>query len=213
MAGYRRDIDRELDLIEVKVIDLLAVVCADLPEVTRAVLSGGTELGGQLAKRDRLIDALLPEVEPLVSRQVMLPAPAASDLRFLLTVLRVAPELERSQELECHIATRAGPHLAAGLSPYSRMLVQRAGEIACDLWRRASDCWYQRDASAGPDLAEVNEEMRELNASLVAELTSGQMPLPVTIEMTLIAHFYRRLGDHAVSIARRVAYMAGAAAS
>ena len=43
----------------------------------------------------------------------------------------------------------------------------------------------------------------------MAELASGQMSLPVTMEMALVARFYERLGDHAVNIARRVVYLAG----
>ena len=53
--------------------------------------------------------------------------------------------------------------------------------------------------------------MDELFASLMAELGSGRMTLPVTMEMTLVARFYERLGDHAVNIARRVVYLAGSA--
>ena len=51
--------------------------------------------------------------------------------------------------------------------------------------------------------------MDELYASLTAELAAGRMSLPVTMEMTLVARFYERLGDHAVNIARRVVYLAG----
>jgi phosphate transport system protein len=58
-------------------------------------------------------------------------------------------------------------------------------------------------------VAERDEEMEQLYSSLVAELASGRMALPVTMEMTLVARFYERLGDHAVTIARRVVYLAG----
>jgi phosphate transport system protein len=51
--------------------------------------------------------------------------------------------------------------------------------------------------------------MDDLHASLIAELASGQMSVPVTMEMTLVARFYERIGDHAVNIARRVVYLAG----
>ena len=53
--------------------------------------------------------------------------------------------------------------------------------------------------------------MDQLYSSLIGELASGQMALPVTMEMTLVARFYERLGDHAVIIARRVVYLAGSA--
>jgi phosphate transport system protein len=72
-----------------------------------------------------------------------------------------------------------------------------------------ADSWYKRDRSAANELSERDDEMDELRASLIAELASGRMALPVTTEMTVLARCYERLGDHAVNIARRVIYLAG----
>ena len=85
------------------------------------------------------------------------------------------------------------------------------GELASGMWRQAADSWYQRDRSAALALEERDNEMDELHSSLIAELASGQMALPVTMEMTLVARFYERLSAHAVNIARRVIYLAGSA--
>jgi len=205
----RREFDRELEAIEAKVIELFALVAEDLSAVTQALLSGNDDMIGQLAEREQAIDALYYQLEQQVSREILLQAPVASDLRFLLSVLRIAPELERSHDLVCQIASRATHVLSAGLSPRCRGLVERMGDLASDMWRQAADAWYQRDASAASALADTDDEMDELHASLVAELASGQMALPVTMEMTLVARFYERLGDHAVNIARRVIYLAG----
>jgi phosphate transport system protein len=60
-------------------------------------------------------------------------------------------------------------------------------------------------------LEERDDEMDEMHAALMAELASGRMTVPVTMEMTLVARFYERLADHAVNIARRVIYLAGPA--
>jgi phosphate transport system protein len=213
VAEQRREFTRDLDAIDVKVIELFATVCEDLPGVTEALLSGSNEVAGQLAERDRAIDALYREIEQLVCREILLQAPVAADLRFLLTVLRIAPELERSHDLECQIASGAGHRLAAEMSPRCRGLIERMGELARDMWRRAADCWHERDGSVASVLAKINDEMDELHMSLVAELASGLMPSPVTIEMALVARFYERLGDHAVNIARRVGYLAGPTAA
>jgi len=51
--------------------------------------------------------------------------------------------------------------------------------------------------------------MSEAQASLMAELSTGQTTLPATIELTLVAHFYERLGDHADSILRQTVYLYG----
>ena len=90
MAEHRREFDRQLGAIDVKVIELFAMVCEDLPGVTKALLSGSNEAAGQLAERERLIDALYREIERLVSREILLQAPVASDLRFLLIPLASA---------------------------------------------------------------------------------------------------------------------------
>jgi phosphate transport system protein len=211
MSEHRQEFQRELEAIEAKVIELFAMVAEDLPKATQALLDGDGDALEVLAERERLIDALYPEIEDLVNREIVLQAPVASDLRLLLSVLRIVPELERSHDLVIQIATRGNHILSADLSPRSRGLVERMGNLASAMWRQAADSWYQRDRSAARALEEGDEEMDELHASLIAELASGGMSVPVTMEMTLAARDYERLGAHAVNIARRVIYLAGTA--
>jgi len=209
MVEYRQEFQVALEAIEAKVIELFALVAGDLAGATDALLTGNNEIVKVLLEREKVIDALYQEIEELVNRQIALQAPVASDLRFLLSVLRIVPELERSHDLLVDIARRADHVLGADLSPRSRGLVERMGILVSDMWRQAADSWYQRDRSAAAVLEERDDEMDELHASLMAELAAGRMTVPVTMEMTLVARFYERLGDHAVNIARRVIYLAG----
>jgi phosphate transport system protein len=209
VVEQRQEFQRELGAIEAKVVELFAMVAEDLPGATQALLSGNNDVLRVLAERERIIDALYPEIEDLVNREILLQAPVASDLRFLLSVLRIVPELERSHDLVVGIASRANHILGEDLSPRTRGLIERMGILAAEMWRRASDSWRQRDRSAALALDARDDEMDELHASLIAELASGRMAIPVTMEMTLVARFYERLGDHAVNIARRVVYLAG----
>src|SRR5215470_18047194 len=209
MAEHRQEFTRELEAIEAKVIELFAMVAEDLPGATNALLSGDNQVVRVLAERDKVIDALYQEIEELVNREILLQAPVASDLRFLLSVLRILPELERSHDLVVDIASRADHILSEDLSPRARGLVERMGEIVTGMWRQAADSWYERDRSVASALSQRDDDMDELYASLVAELASGRMALPVTMEMMLVARFYERLADHAVNIARRVVYLAG----
>lgn len=209
MPEHRQQFQRELDAIEAKVDELFAMVAEDLTKATEALLNGDDEVVKLLAERELAIDALYREIEGLVNREIALQAPVASDLRFLLSVLRVVPELERSHDLVEHIARRANHILSEDLSPRTRGLVERMGKLAAGMWRQAAESWYQRDRSAAAVLKQRDEEMNELHSSLTAELAAGRMALPVTMEMTLVARFYERLGDHAVNIARRVIYLAG----
>ena len=211
MAEHRQEFERELEAIEARIIELFAIVAEDLPEATNALLTGNNEIIQRLTERDKEVSALYPETEQLANREILLQAPVADDLRFLLSVLRVLTEFELSHDLEIQIASRANHFLADDLSPRTKGIVERMGSLASDMWRQAADCWYQRDRSAALALAERDDEMDQLYSSLIGELASGKMALPVTMEMTLVARFYERLGDHAVTIARRVVYLAGPA--
>jgi phosphate transport system protein len=211
MVEPRPEFERQLEDIEAKVIELFAMVAEDLPRATQALLTGDNEVLAMLIERERIIDALWPEIEGLVNREIVLQAPVAVDLRYLLSVLRVVPVLERAHDLITSIATKANHGLGEALTPRSRVLVERMGDLAAAMWRQASDAWYQRDRNAVFALSERDEEMDELHSSLTAELASGQMAVPVAMEMALVARDYERVGAHAVNIARRVVYLAGSA--
>jgi phosphate transport system protein len=214
MAPLRRErqqFDRELGDIEARVIELFTMVAEDLPKATEILLGGPAEMVRALAERDLVIDALYPEIEDLADRELLLQAPVASDLRLLVSVLRVVPELERSHDLVVDIARRASHILSDDLTARARTLIGQMGNLAADMWQQAVDSWRQRDRSAAVALSERDDEMKELYASLIAEIASGRMTVPVTMEMTLVARFYERLADHAFNIARRVVYLAGSA--
>lgn len=192
MSEQRQEFENALENIESKVIELFAMMGEDLPSATRALLDC--------------------DGEELVNRAILLQAPVAADLRFLLSALRIVPELERSHDLVVHIAARANRIFSGDLSARARGLVEAMGALASTMWRTAADAWYQRDRSAAQSLVERDEEMDDLHSSLIAELASGQMAVPVTMEMTLAARDYERLGAHAVNIARHVVYLAGSGA-
>ena len=187
------------------------MVADDLPQATDALLSGKGDVVRVLTERDLVIDALYPKIEDLADRELVLQQPVAKDLRLLVSVLRVVPELERSHDLIVDIARRGNLVLSEDFSPRSRALIEHMGSLASDMWRQAVDCWGQRDRTAAAALGQSDDEMGELYASFMAELASGRMTLPVTMELTLVARCLERLGDHAVNIARRVIYLAGRA--
>jgi phosphate transport system protein len=209
MNENREEFQRDLERIEAKVIELFAMVAEDLPRATEALLTGDNDALAVLIEREQIIDALWPEIEELVNKEIVLQAPVAVDLRYLLSVLRIVPVLERAHDLVISIGSRANHSLGEELTPRSRVLVERMSEFASAMWRQAADAWYQRDRTAAFALSERDEEMDELHSSLMAELASGQMSVQVAMEMALVARDYERLGAHAVNIARRVVYLAG----
>ena len=82
------------------------------------------------------------------------------------------------------------------------------GRIASQMWRGAADGYVDRDADVARRLNERDDELDELHSSLTAELVTGQLSVPIALEMALVARFYERLGDHAVNIGERIRYIA-----
>ena len=136
------------------------MVAEDLPGATDALLTGNNEVRQVLAEREQVIDALYTEIEELVNREILLQAPVAADLRFLLSVLQSC-RAQRSHDLVLHIAPRADHILGEELSPRGQGLVERMGNLASEMWRQAVDSWYQRDRSVALILDGRDNEMDE----------------------------------------------------
>ena len=204
----RRRFHQQLDEIDAKVIRLFALVSQGVGAATDALLSGDTEAARELTEQDDLVDALELDLEHVAERELLMETPMAGDMRYLVSVLRVVPELERSGDLAEHIAQRAVNGLAVRLTPTVRGLLEQMGSTCVDLWRSAADAWAERDAAAAADLDEADDLLDDLHDQLIAELENADIALADALQTTLVARFYERLGDHAVHITERVRYLA-----
>ena len=198
---------RDLKEIDSKVVQLFALVGEGIAAATDAFLSGDREAARVVVARDKLIDSLYVDVERLVQHQFALQSPMARDLRFLLSVLRIVPELERSHDLAEHIAKTTARGISSELTPRVRGLIAEMGRVGVEMWRAAADAFAERQAEAAEAIRDQDDELDDLHVSLTAELGTGKLSLPVVMEMVLIARFYERLGDHAVNVAKRVRYL------
>ena len=205
----RRQYHLHMDEINGKVVQLFALVGEGLAAATDAVLAGDREIARTLVERDDLIDSLYRDVERLVNHEMARQGPMATDLRFMLSVLRIVPELERSHDLVEHIARRAVRGLGDELTPRTRGLIEQMGDVGVSMWRAAADAWFERDPDAYIRMKDRDDEMDDLHTNLMSELASGKTSLPLAMDMALVARFYERLGDHAVNITHRVRYLAG----
>lgn len=198
---------RELERIDEQVRRLFALVSEGVAGATDALLAGDRQAARDLVARDHAIDELYVSVEDIVQRQFALQAPLASDLRFMLSVLRIVPELERSGDLAEHIAQRAARGITGELNPRMRGLIEQMGRVGVQLWQETASAYTERQAGMARRLRELDDEMDDLHVSFIAELASGTVSVPVAIELALVGRFYERLGDHAVNIAARVHFL------
>lgn len=195
-----------IDSIERKVIQLFALVSEALARATEALLGNNPALGQSVVDGDQDVDDLTSEVEMLVWEQLNTRSVQGTELRYLVALLLIIPELERSADLAEHIAQRAVSNLGTEMSSRSRGIIQLMTEVAAEMWKVAADAFGDRTL-LGDRLEEADDEMNVLHASLTTEVASEGMPTAVAAQVTLLARFYERLGDHAVNLARRIELM------
>jgi phosphate transport system protein len=196
-----------LDAIDQKVIQLFALVSEALSRGTHALLSGDALLGQTVIDGDQAVDTLTADVELMIWEELQARPVQGDELRYLVGLLLIIPELERSADLAEHVAQRAVEHLGAAMSPRSRGIVQLMTEVANEMWLQAADAFGDRRRVA-ERLATADEEMDILHARLTREVAEEEMPVSIAAQVTLLARFYERLGDHAVNLARRIELLA-----
>jgi phosphate transport system protein len=189
---------------EEPVLHLFALVSEALARATWALLNGDAELGRAVVEDDREIDDQTAAVEARIWSHIEAERPGADELRHLVGMLLLLSELERSADLAEHIAQRAVANLGADMTPVSRGIVQRMSEVAIEMWRSAAEAYAGGNAQH-LELDEEDEELDILHGRLSKEVATGTMEPPVAAQVTLLARFYERLGDHAVNLSRRVA--------
>lgn len=185
-------------------VRIFALVGEAIAGATHALLSNDRELAKRVVEQDNTIDDLVNEL--VVSAEARLLDSDGLDIegrRELLILLRILPEVERNGDLAEHVARRAARGLGNEMSPRSRGLIERMGEVASTIWREATDVIIDGKNEASGAIEDIDDELDDLHVSLTAELTSGSMSVPVAVEVALIARFYERFGDHCVNLARR----------
>jgi phosphate transport system protein len=205
-----RDFTHDLHEIDVHVTQLFALVGEGLRAATDALLANDLAMANSVIARDQLIDRLYLNIEELVQRQFALQAPVATDMRYLLSMLRIVPELERSGDLVRDIAKRVHDDLGEKLPYRARGLVERMGRVGTQLWEDVGVAYLGRDATAFDRMRQLDDELDELHVSLTAEIISANLETAVSVQSALVARFYERLGDHAVNIAGRMRFVSGA---
>ena len=197
----------ERERIFLGVARLFAFVSEGLAAATAAFVDQDRSSAASLLDAEPVIDALRLTVEDLAQSLIVERASLTnSEVRFLVSVLRIVPELERSADLVEHIALRTGV-LTSGLPDDVRSLIAEMGHSAAAMWRTAGEAWAKGDASMLAPLEESDDAIDDLHVRLTERLSSLPLTTPEAIELGLVARFFERLGDHAVNVTSRLQFL------
>ena len=198
-----------LPVINQQLTQMFALVSEAIAGATHSLLTGDREAAKDIVAADEQIDEIAGALTFLVDEALVGPGRSAEERRELIALGRILPEIERNGDLAEHIARRAARGLGQEISARARGLVERMGEVAASIWSMTAEVSTSRSAADASAVEDLDDELDDLHVTLIAEVSSGSMSLPVAIELAMVARFYERFGDHAVNLARRMAMLDG----
>ena len=207
----RQTFHQQLDEVKVDVARLAAMVTDVIPRGTQALLNGDLELAQSLIEHDDELDLLTLSIEERCYQLLVLQQPMASDLRVIVSALRMASEIERSGDLVSNIAKTMRRIYGDELTPRLRGLIEQMSEEAARLYKAAIDAYLDEDdalAAAIDDMDDVLDSLQKDFIEAVIEAhEQGKIDLNAAVQLALIARYYERIGDHAVNMGERVQYL------
>ena len=200
----------ELDHIVDELVQLTGTVRRAVSDATTALLEADGAMAEAVIDGDKVIDETTETIEERALLILATQQPVATDLRQLVATLRMVADLQRMGDLSVHvakIARRRMPDVA--VPPSLHPTIESMAKTADSMIDSASRIVTSRDVPAAMRLEEEDDEMDRLRKDLFRSLLGDDWEHGVepAVDIALLGRYYERIGDHAVSMARRVVYL------
>ncbi len=200
----------DLDTITDQLVEMTHLAGSAMARATTALLDADVHLAESVIAADKELDAMRENLDALSIDLLARQQPVATDLRIVVTSMRMSSDLERMGDLARHIAKVARlryPQKAVPASLSSHIL--EMGQVAERIVTKAGSVIASKDTETAISLEKDDDAMDELHRQLFAALLSERAAFPAetVVDLTLLGRYYERFADHAVSVARRVVYL------
>ncbi|WP_420342585.1 phosphate signaling complex protein PhoU [Paenirhodobacter sp.] len=203
--------DRDLETVQALVVKMGGLVEAQIVDAATALETRDEELAQSVRKRDKAVDALEEQINAEAARLIALRAPAASDLRVALSVIKISGNLERVGDYSKNIAKRTQVLLQMPTVSASTGAIRRMAQAVESMLKDAIDSYIQRDATLAADVRARDIEIDQMYNALFREFLTYMLEDPRNITACMHLHFIakniERMGDLATSIAEQVIYL------
>ena len=205
--AYQSDLRHIVD----DLLDMAELVGTALEGATTALLEGDLALAERVVTADPHIDARQQELDAKAVELLARQSPVATDLRLLVTTLRMSSSLERMGDLAAHVALIARrAHPESAVPAQHREQIARMSELGLTALKGASEVIESRDLALAAQVEKQDDELDALMLEISRQISSSGEDVYTNaeiIDLTLLIRFYERIGDHAVSLVRRIGFL------
>ncbi|MEP7035922.1 MAG: phosphate signaling complex protein PhoU [Dermatophilaceae bacterium] len=206
----RNSFHEDLEKITDQLVEMTRLAGSAMSRATTALLDADLNLAESVIAADEQIDSLRKELDDLSIDLLARQQPVATDLRMVVTAMRMSADLERMGDLARHVAKVARLRYPdSAIPPVMRSTVLEMGQVAERIVAKAGSVIAGRDIDAAITLERDDDEMDRLHRDIFNMLIDGKWTAgtEAAVDATLVSRYYERFADHAVSVARRVVYL------
>lgn len=208
-----RHFHEELEALKQTLLAMGGLVEDQIRRVMRALLERDDAMAQEVIERDRQVNTYDVEVDEQCVSLLALHQPAAGDLRFITTAMKIVTDLERIGDQAVNIAQRVLElNREPQLKPYIDL--PRMAEKAQRMVKESLDAFVARDTALARQVCGEDAEVDALKEQIFRELLTFMMEdartIPRAIRLILISRFLERVADHATNVAEMVIYLVDA---
>ena len=206
----QRHFHEELEALKQTLLAMGGLVEDQIRRVMKALLERDDVVAQEVIERDRQVNTYDVEVDEQCVSLLALHQPAAGDLRFITTAMKIVTDLERIGDQAVNIAQRVLElNVEPQLKPYIDL--PRMAERAQRMVKESLDAFVARDTALARQVCGEDAEVDALKEQIFRELLTFMMEdprtIPRAIRLILISRFIERVADHATNIAEMVVYL------
>src|ERR1700712_1346795 len=211
MWAMREVFQQELREVQERLVEIAGFVAVSIENATKAFNESNVSLAESVIADDDRIDSAARELDELAINILARQQPVARDLRIVVSALRISASLERMGDMAEHIAQLARYRFPEKVVPKSlRPTFTELGELDVAIARKLTQLLTTEDVSLAEEIRNDDDRIDELHLSVFDKVlgeTWKGAPAD-TVDATLASRYHERFADHAVSIAKKVQYLA-----
>jgi phosphate transport system protein len=209
-AHTDRQYEEELAAVRHRLLEMGGVVERQIADAVQALVGKDADLADATIRKDHAVNRLDVEIDERCIRLLALRQPAARDLRFITTALKITTDLERIGDRAASIAERAKELLREPqLKPY--VDIPRMAEIASRMLHQSLDAFVRHDAELALAVCREDDIVDKLNEQIFRELVSFMIEDPTVVTRAMrvlfVSKYLERIADHATNISEMVIFM------
>ena len=203
-----RHFDRDIEHLKELLLRMGAMVEDAISDSIRALVERDSALAERVIASDDAIDEMELEIDQHTIELIAKMQPAAVDLRFVATAMKINPELERIADLAVDVCERA---VELNREPLLKPIIARLPTMAQDMVRHALDAFVRRDASLARQVIARDDEVDALTEQSFRELLTYMLEdsrnISRAIRLTFVGKYFERMADAATNICEMVVYL------